>query len=286
MPHESPYAMTVPLIVLAAFAIFAGFLNAESTHQKALEPLGHLLEPVFEKASHAVALRAPGIEKMELTMMAPGILAFLVGGGLAYVIYLQGGGAQERAFAQSFPRLYKLIYDKWRIDELYDLVVVGMVDALADIFVMADKWIIDGILARLSAAIVGAAGTVLRAFQTGRVQAYSASMVVGMIGIGWFLVRPHPTVSIDDKNLRSSGQVTLSAAPGLGYKYRWEVPGTPSTKEFSANRDSTLTLQPGESKEVVLEVQNAFNSVARETIPVGRPGAAKKPTVVEIGGVK
>jgi len=31
---------------------------------------------------------------------------------------------------------------KWRIDELYDATVVGMVDALADIFTMADKWII------------------------------------------------------------------------------------------------------------------------------------------------
>ncbi|APR79495.1 NADH-ubiquinone oxidoreductase chain L [Minicystis rosea] len=288
VPHESPLPMTLPLIVLGAFAIFAGFLNAEATHVKALEPLGHLLEPVFEKAHHAIALRTPDVAKMELTMMVPGILAFLVGGGLAFVIYYQGGGAQEQAFAQSFPRLYKLIYDKWRIDELYDATVVGIVDALADIFVMADKWIIDGILARVSAAIVGAAGTVLRAFQTGRVQAYSAAMVVGMIGMGWFIVRPHPTVSIDDRNLRTTGELKLSAAPGLGYSYRWEVPGTAGAKSFSPlSRDVTVTLQPGESKEVVLEVKNAFNTVARETFPVGRPGAAKqRPTVVEIGGPK
>jgi NADH-quinone oxidoreductase subunit L len=286
VPHESPLAMTVPLLVLATFAFFGGFFNAEATHVKGLESLGHTLEPVFEKASHAIALRSPGIEKMELTMMAPGILAFLIGGGLAYVVYYQGGGAQERAFARSFPRFYKLVYDKWRIDELYDVVVVGMVDALADIFLMADKWIIDGILARLSSAVVAAAGTILRAFQTGRVQAYSASMVIGLIGIGWFVVRPHPTVSIDDKSFRASGQLTLSAAPGLGYRYRWAVAGAPA-KEFSAtNRELTLTLQPGESKEVVLEVQNAFNTVARETIPLSRPNAARRPTVVEIGGGK
>jgi NADH-quinone oxidoreductase subunit L len=278
--------MTTPLVILGALAIFASFLNAAALH---IEPLGHLLEPIFEKAHHAIAWRTPDVEKMELAMMAPGVLAFLVGGGLAYFIYYKDGGAQERQFAESFPRLYKLIYDKWRIDELYDVVVVGMLDALADIFVMADKWIIDGVLARLSAAIVGAAGTVLRALQTGRVQAYSASMVVGLVGIGWFLVRPHPSVSIDDKAFRSSGQVTISASPGLGYRYRWQVPGTPQQEFSEKSREITVTLQPGESKEVVLEVQNAFNSVARETIPLSRlnPNVmGKRSTVVEIGGAK
>jgi NADH-quinone oxidoreductase subunit L len=283
-PHESPIPMTLPLMVLATFAAFAGFLNAESTHKKSLEALGHLLEPVFESAHHAIEPRTAGIENLELTMMAPGVLAFVVGGGLAWFIYFQSGGAQEKAFAQSFPRLYKLMYDKWRIDELYEVTVVGMVDALADIFVMADKWIIDGVLARLSAAVVGAAGTVLRAFQTGRVQAYSASMVVGLAGIGWFLALPHAAVSIDDKAFRSTGQVTISASPGLGYKYRWAVAGTTPPKDFSPDREFSLTLQPGESKEVVLEVQNAFNRVKQEKIPLARPNIGKKSTVIEVGG--
>jgi NADH-quinone oxidoreductase subunit L len=286
-PHESPLAMTLPLMMLAVFAVFAGFLKADGLHQKELEPLGLLLEPVFAKSQQAIALRTPEMEHLELTMMIPGMLAFVFGGGAAAVIYLQRGGAPERSFATAFPRFYKLVYDKWRIDELYDLTVVGMVDALADIFTMADKWIIDGVLARVTAALVGAAGTVARAFQTGHVQAYSASMVIGLAGLGWFMVRPHADVSIDDKAFRTSGQVTLSAAPGLGYKYRWEVPGSSQPKDFSPNRDVTVTLQPGESKEVVLEVQNAFNSVAREVVPLARPTAAgKKPTVVEIGGAR
>ena len=303
-PHESPLAMTLPLVVLAAFAIFAGFLKADATHQHALEPLGAMLEPVFAKAQQSIALRTPDIESRELTMMIPGVLAFAVGGGLAAIIYLQRGGAPERTFATSFPRFYKLVYDKWRIDELYDVTVVGMVDALADIFTMADKWIIDGVLARLTSALVAAAGTIARAFQTGHVQAYSASMVIGLAGLGWFLVRPHADVTVDDKNFRTSGQVTLSAAPGLGYSYRWEakdakVAGAPAAvpapapmpikdaPAFSPRREFTVTLEPGESKEVVLEVQNAFNTVAREVVPLSRPTAAgKKSTVIEIGGAR
>jgi NADH-quinone oxidoreductase subunit L len=283
-PHESPLAMTVPLMVLAAFAAVAGFLDAAPLH---LEPLGHFLEPVFAQASLALGER-PGVEKLEILMMAPGLLAFAVGGGLAWIIYAQRDGAPERAFAQSFPRLYQLIYEKWRIDELYDATVVGMIDALADIFTMADKWIIDGLLARVSAAVVGFAGTVLRAFQTGRVQAYSAAMVIGLASIGWFMVRPHADVSEDDAAFKSSGQVTFSAAPGLGYRYRWEVTeglapdGSKTDKTATAKsegREVTVTFKPGDNTQVVLEVENAFNSVAREVIQRSRSVA---PNVIQV----
>ena len=267
-PHESPLAMTIPLMVLALFAIFAGFLNAELIH---VEPLGHLLEPVFKTAETTIHERA-GAKGMEMMMLAPGILAFVVGGGAAAYVYLKSNGAQEKAFAKAFPRLYRLIFEKWRIDELYEATVIGMVDALADIFQMADAWIVDGILAKLSAAIVGAAGTVLRALQTGKVQAYSASMVIGLAGVGWFLVRPHAVTSIDDTKLRQTGEVTVSASPGFGYSYRWESPGVATSDKFTDAREIKIPLQPGDNKQVVLHVQNAFNGIDTQTITVTRPG--------------
>ena len=276
LPHESPPAMTTPLVVLAAFAVFAGVFNATALHKlKVPELMNEVLEPIFARASHAIAGRPDG-DDLEMMMMAPGLLAFAVGGYAAYAIYAQGNGKAEKSFATSFPRLYQLIYDKWRIDELYDATVVGMVDALADIFTMADKWVVDGVLARLSAGVVAFAGTVLRAFQSGRVQAYSASMVIGLAFLGWFLVRPHASVSIDDRALRTGGHVTLSAAPGLGYHYRWQVKEGPA----SDTREITVQLKPGESKEVVLEVENAFKSVAREVIPISRPSPFSQPTSV------
>ena len=272
-PHESPLAMTIPLMVLAAFAAFAGFLKADLIH---VEPLGHLLEPVFKTAEATIHQRE-GAKGMEAVMLVPGILAFVAGAGAAAYVYLQNKGAQETAFAKSFPRLYKLIYDKWRIDELYEATIIGMVDALADIFQMADTWIVDGILAKLSAAVVGAAGTVLRAFQTGKVQAYSASMVIGLAGVGWFLVRPHAVTSIDDSKLKQTGEVVVSAAPGFGYTYKWEGPGVVAAKDFSAAREITIPLQPGDKKDVVLQVKNAFNGVDTQTITVARPGKKGAP---------
>ncbi len=279
VPHESPPAMTIPLVILAAFACGAGFLNANLGTLWHSEPLGHLLEPVFARAEHMVSER-PGIGSLALAMMVPGLLAFIAGSFGAYVVYYKRGGAPERSFAEGFPRLYKLIYDKWRIDELYDAAVVGMVDALADIFVIADKWVVDGVLARLSAAIVGAAGTVLRALQTGRVQAYAASMVIGLAGIGWFMVRPHADIRVDDSGLRQNGEVKLTAAPGLGYRYHWEQVNKPITD----GPELTVTLQPGESRDVRLEVENAFNARAQHVVALARPGPGPKGAVIQVPG--
>jgi NADH-quinone oxidoreductase subunit L len=178
VPHESPLAMTAPLVILAAFALFAGFLNAHPIH---VAPLGHLLEPVFAGAKRFVTERE-GAKGLMWAMMAPGFAAFLAGTAAAMYVYLNKAGAPERAFAERMPGLYRLIYDKWRVDELYDAVVVGMVDALAEIFTMADRWIIDGLIARLTAALTALIGTLLRALQTGRVQVYAASMLVGSPG--------------------------------------------------------------------------------------------------------
>jgi NADH-quinone oxidoreductase subunit L len=268
LPHESPLAMTVPLMVLAAFAIFAGFLYAEPIH---VAPLSDVLDPVFGNVQRYLAVR-PESAGLMWPMMAPGLGAFLGGTGAAIYVYWNRQGAPEVRFAQRWPRLYRLIYDKWRIDELYDATVVGMVDALADIFTMADAWIIDGVVAKLTAAVVGFTGTVLRALQTGRAQVYAALMVVGMAGIGMFTVLPHANVSVDDGNLRQTGQVLIKAAPGPGYSYKWAGTGVPTGPDFSKNRQIQLELKPGEKKDIVLTVRNAFHSEATETITVVRPG--------------
>jgi NADH-quinone oxidoreductase subunit L len=278
VPRESPLAMTVPLMVLAALAGVAGFFYAEPIH---VAPLAHVLEPTFAHAHEAVLPISADVQKLMWPMMLPGLAAFLVGTAGAMVIYLNRQGAPERAFAMRMPGLYSLIVDKWRIDELYDATIVGMVDALADIFAMADKWIIDGIIAKVTAAVVGLFGTVLRAFQSGRIQVYSASMMAGLAGLAWYFVRPHAEATVDDKQLKTAGLVVLTAAPGLGYSYRWEGPGVTSGPDFTDKRDLNVPLNPGERKEVVLFVKNAFNGVASEKVNLMRPAARKGPQIID-----
>ena len=271
VPHESPLAMTIPLLVLAVFSLFGGFFMAEPIH---VAPLAHKLEPVFGASMRAVAERAEA-QGLLLPMMLPGVGAFLAGSGAAMFVYWNRQGEPERRFIAQAPRLHALIYDKWRIDELYDATVVGMVDALADIFTLADKWIVDGILAKLTAALTGAVGTVLRAFQTGRVQVYAASMVIGLAGVGWFMVRPHAAATVNDAALPRSGEVRLSATPGLGYSYRWEAPGA-AGGDYTKNAEFTVTLNPGETKDVTLRVRNAWGGEASERYTFTRPEGGRR----------
>jgi NADH-quinone oxidoreductase subunit L len=283
VPHESPWAMTAPLVILAAFAALGGFLGAHPIH---VEPLLHFLEPVVEHAAAAVKAR-PGTEDLMLPMMVPGLLAAAVGIGLAWKIYGSGGWQGEDRFAKSAPGVYQLLVDKWRIDELYDATVVGMVDALADIFTMADKWIVDGIIARLSAAVVAASGSILRLFHSGRVQLYAASIVVGMAALGLFVIQPHADLSIDETLLRQTGEVKVTAAPGLGYSYSWQglhagkadaKGATEEPPKFAADREQRIVVGAGETRTVVVRVRNAFGLESEESVTLtrrGTPAAAR-----------
>jgi hypothetical protein len=67
----------------------------------------------------------------------------------------------------------------------------------------------------------------------------------------------------------------VSAAPGVGYAYRWDSDGDgqPDHPDFAPDSTLKLHLEPGKSTTVNLEVKNAFGLVQRKSIPVARPQA-------------
>jgi NADH-quinone oxidoreductase subunit L len=272
-PHESPWQMTVPLIILAAFSLFAGVLDPGFGIFKE-RPLDHWLEPVFKSSTeHAVLFRhgndVEWAEHMEWPLAAGGFLAFLLGTGLAWWVYVARRGEPAQRLAKAQPGLYHLVLDKWRIDELYDATVLGLVDSLAETAAVVDKSLIDALLARFTSLVVAASGTVLRAFQNGVVHVYAAMMVVGLAFAGWFFAVPHP-----DATVAGSGNddYVVTAAPGVGYAYRWdEGDGKPAKQDFGTDTTLKLHLEPGKSQDVKLEVRNSFGLVRTKTIHVARP---------------
>src|SRR5262249_48768101 len=154
-------------------------------------------------------------------LLGVGALVFAVGSGVAYWMYILQKGAPAKQLADNFPALHNLLLNKWKVDELYKVTVLDMVDALAETAAAVDQWIVDGIIAKFTALIVAAFGTVLRALQNGVVHVYAAMMVVGFACIGWFFVMPHAEVVTSELN----GEYTLTAAPGMGYSYVWSGNG-------------------------------------------------------------
>ncbi|MBI4951588.1 MAG: NADH-quinone oxidoreductase subunit L [Myxococcales bacterium] len=257
-PHESPGVMTVPLVILAALAVVGGFLYAEPIH---VAPLAHVLEPVFQKASQSVIV-PEAAHGLVWPLMGAGVLAGVVGVAAAYYVYQVRGGAPARAFATSTGWFYRLVRDKWRIDELYQHTIVAATNAVAETAAAFDRWVIDGIIARLTAGTVALGGALLRAAHTGRVQVYAASMVAGVVGVGWFLVRPHADALVDTSGLRASGRVSLTAASGHGYSYRWRTADDDESVAYGHDKSYAVDLELCEKRTVYLGVKNAFNQAA------------------------
>ena len=271
-PHESPWQMWVPLAILGTLALVGGFLNpgALELFGSHFLPLHHFLEPVFEKAESSVRV-IEGAEHLLATFLGLALVAVAVGAGGAYYVYVQMKGEPARAFTERFPAFHRLVYDKWRIDELYEETVIGAVDSLAEFGAWADKWIVDGILAKLSAFIVRGSGSLLRQLQTGRIQAYAAVMVVGLGLVGWFLFAPHASAKVVAN--QAEGAYSVTASPGLGYSYRWDEDGDGKldSEDFGDKQAVSFKLDIDKTRVVQLEVKNAFGQVAKRSFELSRP---------------
>jgi NADH-quinone oxidoreductase subunit L len=281
-PYESPRVMTWPLIILAAGAALVGFLNPHALlHEHYFDDW---VNPVFAKAMPLVK-SIVGAQGLHNLLIVPGVLAFLCGVGLAYWMYVMQRGRPARALADRAPALYRLMVDKWRIDELYEETVLGAVDSLAEICVWVDTWVVDGIIARLSALGVAVCGTLLRYAQAGRVHAYSAVMVAGLLALGWYLGVPHAQAKAFTDH--QGGHYEVSAASGLGYQYRWDRDGDGEwdSRDFTDQRSIEFSLARDTQRTVKLQVKNAFGRTAVEVIEIKRPQLDRSapPTTIEIG---
>ena len=319
-PHESPRAMTIPLLILATAAIVAGVFNPSALKLLSAKfdflPMDHWLEPVFEAGLKGVKpLEEHAVHSREWLSMAGAFGAFAVGTYIAYWMYLVNKGKAEKAYmlqartvagactgfllvllgalilllpgdpitsrALIFPGLLILLGFAvvWRVREIgldyaYDKVVVGSVDALADTAASFDQGVVDFIIARLTALVVAATGTILRVFQNGVVHVYATMMVVGMAFFGWFFIVPHADISMSEKD----GDYVLTAGPGLGYSYRWYPDASkdePQMKVFTPTDQLKIRPEEGKSQTVKLEVRNAFGRVTSTQYTVTKPKVEK-----------
>jgi len=166
--HESPAVMTVPLVVLAAFSLAGGFL-----------PIPHLIAPSIghPHAAHA----APW-------MMAVAVAVGLGGLALAYWFYVVQPGLPWLVTGR-IEGLYALARDAFRVDALYDRVIVRPLFALADVLARrVDPGLVDGVV-NGAATWVAATSHLTRRLQTGNVQHYALSFLAGAAVLVAWLVR-------------------------------------------------------------------------------------------------
>ncbi len=167
--HESPAAMTVPLWILAIFAIVAGFLGIPAV----MVPHAHWLEgflgPVLGEST--VKEMPAGTE---WGLMAVSVLLALIG-----TIYAWSRFSKKPDMAEP-TGFGKVLASRWYVDELYNAIVVKPLDVLERVLVFIEKNIIDGIVNGVG-RLVQYSSRQLRLLQSGQVGGYVLLMVAGII---------------------------------------------------------------------------------------------------------
>jgi NADH-quinone oxidoreductase subunit L len=175
-PHESPWTMTVPLVVLAFFALIAGGLNLPFSTD--LHFLGHWLEPSL--FGHEAELAATTGVKWTLAGVA--VAVGLIAIASAFAVYLRGR-ADPRVIEQ--PVLAK----GWFVDQSLAAFFGGPGRMLFDAASWFDRTIIDGAV-RGAAFVTTLAGRGLRTTQSGFVRSYALGIGLGAAFVMvWFLGR-------------------------------------------------------------------------------------------------
>ncbi|TMQ49755.1 MAG: NADH-quinone oxidoreductase subunit L [Candidatus Eisenbacteria bacterium] len=186
--HESPDSMTIPLMILAVLSTVGGFLQIPLVQGGQI--LDRFLEPVFADALALVPPAHAGHTPMaEVWLMAISLAVALVGILVAYRFYVTSPETPRR-LAERVRGLYRLVFNKYWVDEAYDATVVqpiyrGSVRLWEDF----DAAVIDGAVNGVGKQIERGSA-LLRSAQVGYVQVYALVLTLGaVVVIGYLALR-------------------------------------------------------------------------------------------------
>ncbi len=182
--HESGPKMTVPLWVLAFFSVVAGYVS----WPRALggsERFDEYLEPVVgpaEQFLRSTASHAATGELAPISLMAFSVVAAGAGILLAFWFYLKQTEVSDR-LAESLSGLYRLLVNKYYVDEVYDWVFVRPIRFGSEkiLWETLDAGAIDRVMVNGAAEATAAVGGVLRRIQSGNLRSYATWILLGAV---------------------------------------------------------------------------------------------------------
>ena len=181
-PHESPWVVTLPLILLAIPSVIIGYIAIEpmlyGDFFKDVIYVNHELHPVMhimkEEFHGAMAMVSHSLHTPVLYLAIGGVLA-------AWFLYVKAPQLPAK-IAQTFRPVYVLFENKYYLDNIYFAVFAKGTRALGTFFWKAvDTAIIDNGLVNGAAKLVGAVAGQVRRLQTGFIYTYAAAMVSGVL---------------------------------------------------------------------------------------------------------
>ncbi|WP_348688369.1 NADH-quinone oxidoreductase subunit L [Acidovorax soli] len=192
-PHESPWVVTVPLVLLAIPSVVVGFMF--------IQPM--LFGDFFKDVIFVDAVKHPAMAKLAEIFHGPMAMALhglqtapfwlaLAGVALSYYMYMVNPALPTAIKARVQP-LYALLENKYYLDWLNENILARGARALGSgLWKVGDRAIIDGALVNGSWKLVGWISGVVRWMQTGFIFHYALVMILGVFALmTWFVWRDY-----------------------------------------------------------------------------------------------
>ncbi len=177
--HESPAAITIPLIVLAILAVVGGWIGIPEVFIHGGHRLEAFLEPVFADSNKLVASLNQKHELSHATEYA--LMAVSVASALIALLYAWNKFSKYQKTTTEETGIARILANKWYVDEIYASVIVKPTQSIATFFNnILEKKGIDGFVNGIGKA-VNYSSRQIRLLQTGQVSAYMMLMVVAVL---------------------------------------------------------------------------------------------------------
>ncbi|RRS05877.1 NADH-quinone oxidoreductase subunit L [Aquabacterium soli] len=192
-PHESPWVVTAPLLLLAIPSVVIGFLAIQpmlyGDFFKDAIFVNHELHPAMEELAHefhgATAMAIHGLTTLPFWLALAGVVTAFV----FYMLYPQ----IPAFFARVLRPLIVIGENKYYLDWFNENVIARGARLLGrGLWKVGDQTLIDGLLVNGSAKLVGLTASLVRLFQTGYLYHYALVMILGVFALmTWFVFWQH-----------------------------------------------------------------------------------------------
>lgn len=188
VPHESPWVVTLPLILLAVPSIFVGAWAIDPMLFKGFFGDAIVISPdhpaMAELASHFHGWLAYGLHAFQTApfwLMIAGLVT-------AWYCYIVNPKLPAKVY-QAFSGINRILENKYYADWFNENVIARAVRGLGGVFwKVGDKGIIDGAIIGGSTRLVGWIAAVSRYLQSGYIYHYAFAMIAGVIALITFFV--------------------------------------------------------------------------------------------------
>jgi len=179
-PHESPWVVTVPLVLLAIPSVLIGFFTIEPMlfgdffkgviHFSDSHPV---MAELGEEFHGAVGMAIHGMTTLPFILAMSGV-------AVAWLFYMKMP-AIPAAIMKTFKPIHTLLENKYYFDKFNEIFFAGGARLLGrGLWKVGDQTLIDGMVVNGSAKVVGVIAQLTRLFQSGHIYQYAFSMIVGV----------------------------------------------------------------------------------------------------------